>query len=54
MKLDLQVNLGKTNLLIFRKDGYTSKKEIWYYNGQSIAVVNSYKYLGLFLTTRMS
>ena len=25
-----------------------------YYDGQSISVVNSYKYLGLFLTTRMT
>ena len=33
---------------------HTTKREIWYYNGQSISVVNSYKYLGIFLTTRMT
>ena len=30
------------------------KKEVWYYDGQSISVVSSDKYLGLFLTTRMT
>ena len=54
MKFDLHVNLDKTNIVIFRNGGYIAKKEIWYYDGQSISVVNSYKYLGLFLTTRMT
>ena len=54
MKLDLYVNLDKTNTVIFRNGGYIAKKEVWYYDGQSISVVNSYKYLGLFLTTRMT
>ena len=54
MKLDLDVNLEKTNIVIFRNGGYIAKKDVWYYNGQSISVVYSYKYLGLFLTTRMT
>ena len=54
MKLDLHVNLDKTNIVIFRNGGYIAKKEVWYFDGQSISVVNSYKYLGLFLTTRMT
>ena len=54
MKLDFRVNLDKTNIVIFRNGGYIAKKEVWYYDGQSISVVNSYKYLGLFLTTRMT
>ena len=40
--------------MIFRNGGHISKKEIWYYDGQSIAFVNSYKYCGLFLTTKMT
>ena len=43
MKLDFRVNLDKTNIAIFRNGGYTSENEIWYDDGQSIAVVNSYK-----------
>ena len=54
MKLYLHVNLDKTNNVIFRNGGYIAKKEVWYYDGQSISVVISYKYLGLFLTTRMT
>ena len=54
LNLDLHVNLDKTNIVIFRNGGYIAKKEVWYYDGQSISVVNSYKYLGLFLTTRMT
>ena len=49
MKLDLRVNLDKTNIVIFRNSGYIFKKEIWYYDWQSIAIVNSYKYFGLSL-----
>ena len=54
MKFDLHVNLDKTNIVIFRNGGYIFKTEIWYFDGQSIAFVNSYKYCGLFLTTRMT
>lgn len=51
--LDLQVNLDKSNIVIFRNGGYISKMEKWYFNGQIVTTVNSYKYLGLFLTTRL-
>lgn len=53
-ELDLHVNLEKSNIVIFRNGGYISKKEIWCYNGQNVAIVNSYKYLGFFLTTRIT
>ena len=52
--LDLQVNLDKSNIVIFRNGGYISKKEKWHYIGHDINIVNTYKYLGLFLTTRMT
>ena len=51
-RLDLHVNLDKSNIVIFRNVGYIAKREKWFYNGQDITVVN--KYLGLFLTTRMT
>ena len=40
--------------MIFRNGGYIAKREKWFYNGQNITIVNSYKYLGFFLTTRMT
>ena len=30
------------------------REKKWFYNGQNITIVNSYKYLGFFLTTRMT
>ena len=50
MKLDLHVNLDKKQTLWFLEMVNTSP----YYDGQSISVVNSYTYLSLFLTTRMT
>ena len=40
--------------MVFRKEGHLSKSEKWYYQGQKIEVVNSYKYLGFTLSTKLS
>jgi hypothetical protein len=52
--LGLSVNLNKTKIMIFRKGGHLSKAEKWFYKGKQIEVVNSYKYLGFTLTTKLS
>jgi hypothetical protein len=52
--LGLTVNLNKTKVMIFRKGGHLSKAEKWFYKGKQIEVVNSYKYLGFTLTTKLS
>jgi hypothetical protein len=52
--LGLTVNLSKTKVMIFRKGGHLSKAEKWFYKGKEIEVVNSYKYLGFTLTTKLS
>ena len=52
--LGLIVNLNKTKVMIFRKGGHLAKKEKWFYKGKEIEVVNSYKYLGFMLTTKLS
>jgi hypothetical protein len=52
--LGLSVNLSKTKVMIFRKGGHLSKAEKWFYKGKQIEVVNSYKYLGFTLTTKLS
>ena len=53
--LGLTVNSDKTKVMIFRKGGHISVEEKWLYKiGAEIEVVNSYKYLGYTLTTKLS
>jgi hypothetical protein len=53
MRLDLVVNLDKSNVF-FRNGGYIASREKWYYGSEPLKIVNSYKYLGIVLTTRLS
>ena len=53
-RLGLELNLTKTQVVVFRKGGYLSKHEKWFYGQHRLDVVNSYKYLGLDFTTRLS
>ena len=50
----LTVNLGKTNLMVFRKGGHISAGEKCFFYGKEIEIVNRYKYLGYTLTTKLS
>ena len=52
--LGLIVNLNKSAILVYRKGGYLGRLEKWHYGNQPIQVVNSYKYLGYTLTTKLS
>ena len=52
--LDLNVNLHKSNIIVFRKGGYLSARERWFYDGSIMPVVNVYKYLGIFFSTKLS
>ena len=53
-RLSLNVNLEKTNIIVFRKGGYLSINENWKYGDSEVKVTNSYKYLGLTFTTKLS
>lgn len=53
-KWGMQVNLSKSEILIFRKGGRVSCKEKWTYNGEPVKVTSEYKYLGITLTPKMS
>ena len=53
-KLQLKVNMDKSNIIVFRKGGYLSSKEIWFYDEAKMPVVNAYRYLGINFTTRLS
>ena len=52
--LQLKVNLTKSNITVFRKGGYLAATERWFYDGSELAVVNVYKYLGIYFSTRLS
>jgi len=45
--LSLQVNIGKTKILVFRKGGKVSKKVHFDYKGKEIEIVKQYTYLGV-------
>ena len=46
--------MDKTNIMIFRKGGHLSKHEKWFYGINEVRVVNSYKYLGMIFSTKLS
>ena len=47
-RLQLNVNLSKSNIIVFRKGGYLGRREQWSYNRMRMPVVNIYKYLGIY------
>ena len=51
--LQLKVNMSKSNIIVFRKGGYLKAREHWNYNGSVMPVVNIYKYLGIYFSTRL-
>jgi len=53
-RLELNVNMSKSNIIVFRKGGYLGARERWFYNGMIMPVVNVYKYLGILFSTRLS
>ena len=46
--------MSKTKIIVFRKGGFLAANEVWRYGDEEIEVVNSYKYLGLYFTTKLS
>ena len=53
-ELGLTINLGKTKIMVFRAGGFLGRRERWTLGGERVEVVNSYKYLGFTLTTKLS
>jgi hypothetical protein len=54
MSLGLTVNMEKSNIIVFRKGGYLAARERWVYNGMIMPVLNIYKYLGIYFSTKLS
>ena len=53
-RLDLIVNLDKSNVVVFRNGGFLASTDKWYFGSTMLTAVNMYKYLGMILTSRMS
>ena len=53
-RLDLIVNLEKSNIVVFRNGGFLSQNERWFFGSSRLTAVSSYKYLGVVLTPRLS
>lgn len=51
---NMEINAVKTKVMIFRRGGRRKVEEKWHINGNQIEVVNSFKYLGFWFTTRNS
>ena len=54
ISLGLNVNLNKSNIIVFRKGGYLGWRERWFLGQNNVVVVNAYKYLGIYFTTMLS
>lgn len=50
----MEVNLAKSEIMIFQKAGRNSLKEKWRFNGEDVKIVSEYRYLGILLTPAMT
>ena len=50
----LNVNLGKSKILVFKKGGKLSLKEYVLYNEKRLDIVNKFSYIGLIFATGVS
>lgn len=53
-RLGLVVNLDKSNIVVFRNGGFLGEREKWLFDGLEIKTVNMYKYLGIFMSSKLS
>ncbi|BES91440.1 Reverse transcriptase (RNA-dependent DNA polymerase) [Nesidiocoris tenuis] len=52
---NLTINTEKSKIMVCRRGGgRLAKKEVWFYKGEKLEIVKSYKYLGITLTPSMS
>lgn len=50
---NMEVNLNKSAIMVFRKGGKLSSKERWFYKGNEVRIVSEYVYLGVLLTPKI-
>ena len=52
-RTNVKINLFKTKIIVFRNGGYLRDSEKWYFNGEQIEIVSSYKYISLSVTPKL-
>ena len=52
-KWGMKVNMDKTKIIVFRRGGKLKKNETFSFMKHKIDIVNEYKYLGIFFTTKL-
>ena len=52
--LGLMINAEKTKVVVYRMGGHVARHEKWFLGGERLEVVNSYKYLGMVISTKLS
>ena len=52
--VELDINIDKTKIIVFRNGGNLKRTERWLYDNRNIEVVSYYKYLGVYLTSSLS
>lgn len=51
---NMELNLNKSEIMIFRKGGRLARDEKWNYKGETVRIVSEYCYLGFILTPKLS
>lgn len=51
---NMEVNLRKSAIMVFRRGGVLAKSEKWTFKGSAVEIVSEYTYLGVLLTPRLS
>ena len=53
-RLGLVVNKDKSNVIVFRNGSHIASCECWVYSENLMTIVNVYKHLGIYLSTRLT
>jgi len=48
------VNLDKTKIVVFKRGGRLSSREVWTYDGTAVETVSGFTYVGMYFTNRLS
>lgn len=54
MNWNLEINMAKSEIMVFKKGGRTASAEKWMLNGTEIRITTQYCYLGMILTPRLN
>ena len=53
-RLSLSVNMDKSKIVVFQNGAHIARREKWKYGDTRKEIVNMYKYLGIYFSTRLS